>query len=67
VRDSGCGIERENLERIFQSGFSTKTDSAGQGLTVVYATVARHNGWIDVESAPNRGATFSLYLPIAEA
>lgn len=63
VRDNGQGIPQEQVQKIFEAGYTTKTSAAGQGLAVVYRTVAHHGGWIDVESAPGRGATFSLFLP----
>lgn len=67
VRDTGCGIAQELVQKIFQPGYTTKPGSAGQGLTYVYGTVAQHGGWIDVESAPGRGATFSIYLPVVKS
>ncbi len=63
VRDTGCGIDPTMVQKIFQSGYSTKSDAEGKGLTFVYETVAKHGGWIDVESAVGRGATISIYLP----
>ena len=66
VRDTGCGIEQSLVKNIFQPGYTTRADAAGRGLAFVYEAVAQHNGWIDVESAPDRGATFSIYLPAAE-
>jgi signal transduction histidine kinase len=66
VRDTGCGIEPALVQKIFQAGYTTKSGAAGKGLTFVYEVVAQHGGWIDVESAAGRGATFSVYLPTAE-
>ena len=54
------------MQKIFEAGYTTKPNAAGHGLTFVYGTIAQHGGWIDVESAPGRGATFSLFLPAAE-
>jgi len=65
VRDPGCGIRPEMVQRIFHRGYTTKPNAAGRGLTYVYETVAEHGGWIDVESAVGRGATFSIFLPVA--
>jgi signal transduction histidine kinase len=65
VRDNGCGIRKEMVQRIFHRGYTTKPNAAGRGLTYVYETIAEHGGWIDVESAAGRGAMFSVFLPVA--
>ena len=67
VRDNGCGIRQEMVQRIFHRGYTTKPNAAGRGLTYVYETIAEHGGWIDVESAVGRGAMFSVFLPVANA
>jgi len=66
--DTGRGIPREIRERIFEPFFSTKEDKAGVGLglAVVKGIVDRHGGCIDVESAPGRGAVFTVYLPATD-
>ena len=64
VQDTGCGIGKDLLTRIFEPFFSTKgPNGTGLGLSVVYGIVKQHDGWLDVESAPGRGSTFSIYLP----
>jgi len=67
ITDSGHGIDGENLKRIFDPFFSTKTDGRGTGLglSIVRNIVLLHGGAISVESAPRRGTTFYLDLPIA--
>jgi len=62
-RDSGKGILPENLPKIFDPFFTTRPESSGLGLSAVYSIIKRHRGHITVESAPERGATFSVYLP----
>ncbi|MBX7137191.1 MAG: PAS domain S-box protein [Oligoflexia bacterium] len=64
VRDSGIGIPSENLDKIFEPFFTTRTDGGnGLGLPMVYGIMQNHGGWIEVESAPGRGSTFTLYFP----
>lgn len=63
VADSGPGIPRENLEKIFEPLFTTKARGIGLGLAVS-RTLARANGGdLTVTSAPGQGATFHLTLP----
>lgn len=63
VRDDGCGIASENLARIFDPLFTTKSRGTGLGLAVVARVVASHEGLIHCDSVPGRGTTFDVYLP----
>ena len=63
VRDTGPGIARDDLPRIFDAGFSTRTGSSGLGLAVCRRILEQHGGSIAVESRPGHGATFRLRLP----
>jgi signal transduction histidine kinase len=67
VSDSGKGIAPEVKERMFEPFFTTKDDwsNVGLGLSVSYRIVAEHDGRIEVDSDPGRGATFTVYLPSA--
>ena len=66
VEDSGCGIEPENLQRVFQPFFTTKPPGSGTGLglSVCHGLVTGWGGSIEVESQPGKGATFRLRLAI---
>jgi PAS domain S-box-containing protein len=64
VRDNGPGISAEDLERIFSPFFTTKPQGTGLGLAIVRKVIDAHEGRIDAVSAPGRGATFRVTLPV---
>lgn len=63
--DTGRGIEAENLQKIFDAGFTTHAGNPGLGLAVCRTVAEQHGGSIDVVSAAGKGTTFSLVLPRA--
>lgn len=65
VSDTGAGIAPENFEKLFDPFFSSKSAGRGLGLPVVLGVVRAHGGAITVESAPGRGSTFRVFLPIS--
>ncbi len=67
VADTGCGIESEQLQRIFEPFFSTKgrEEGTGLGLPIVEDIVRSHHGAIRVQSLKDRGTTVSLFWPLA--
>lgn len=68
VTDTGKGMDAETVSHIFEPFFSTKGAAVGTGLglSVVYGIITQHGGWIDVDSAPDRGSTFSIYFSAIE-
>ena len=66
VTDTGRGIAREDLSKIFDPFFSTKKEGQGLGLglSVVYAIIDRHKGTISAESTPGKGTVFTITLPV---
>lgn len=65
VRDQGCGIQKEDLPRIFEPFYTTKTGGKGTGLgcTIVYNVSKRHGGGVSIDSSPGKGTVFTVYLP----
>jgi two-component system NtrC family sensor kinase len=66
IRDSGCGIPPEHLQKIFDPFFTTKGvgKGTGLGLSVSHGTIEAHGGSIEVESEVGEGTEFRIYLPI---
>jgi signal transduction histidine kinase len=67
VGDTGCGIPREDLNKIFDPFYTTKKKGSGLGLglSTVYGIVGRHKGAITVESGTGKGTAFTITLPAA--
>ncbi len=65
VRDSGPGIADANLDRVFDSFFTTKADGMGMGLAICQSIIAAHGGSITASNRPRGGALFEVSLPVA--
>jgi PAS domain S-box-containing protein len=63
VIDQGMGIQEENLPKIFDPYFTTKSMGSGLGLATVYSIMKNHDGHITVESTTDTGTIFHLYIP----
>ena len=67
VSDTGYGISKEGLEKIFEPFYTKKVmgrSGTGLGMTVVYGTVKDHKGYIDVRSTEGKGTRFTLFFPV---
>jgi signal transduction histidine kinase len=64
IKDTGIGIPKENLKKLFTPFFTTKEKGkgVGLGLSVVHGIIGKHKGKIEVESEQDVGTTFSIYL-----
>jgi PAS domain S-box-containing protein len=66
VADNGCGIEESAFPQLFDPFFTTKSvgEGTGLGLSITHGIVTGHGGRIEVESRPNEGTCFKIYLPL---
>jgi signal transduction histidine kinase len=63
ISDTGEGIQEKDISMLFDPFFTTKASGSGLGLAIVQATVRRHGGAVEVQSAEGKGTTFSVFLP----
>ncbi len=65
VRDTGCGMPPETVQRVFDPFFTTKRkgEGTGLGLSVVHGIIKSHGGYVNVRSEPGKGSTFVVFLP----
>ena len=66
ISDTGVGISRDDLKKIFEPFYTKKSmhmSGTGLGMTVVWGTVKDHGGFIDIKSSVGKGTTFTLYIP----
>jgi two-component system cell cycle sensor histidine kinase/response regulator CckA len=66
IADTGIGMDKEMLTKIYEPFFTTKSHGTGLGLSVVYGIVKQHAGFIDVQSRPGKGTSFRIYFPSVE-
>jgi two-component system sensor histidine kinase HydH len=67
VTDTGAGIRKEDIGRVFDPYYTTKPSGTGLGLAIVHRIVEAHGGEIRLESEPGKGTTFTILLPIEES
>jgi signal transduction histidine kinase len=66
LKDTGIGIAPDNIERVFEPFFTTRSKDGGTGLglSVSYGIIADHRGFIDITSEVGQGSTFTIWLPV---
>lgn len=64
ITDNGCGMEKDQIKRLFESFYTNKIGGMGVGLSSVKNIIQEHNASIEVESEPNVGTTFILTFPV---
>jgi signal transduction histidine kinase len=67
VEDEGVGIPTEDVERVFDPFFTTRSDGTGLGLPIAYQIVSQHGGHITARNNPERGMTFVVTLPVTDS
>ena len=66
LRDEGCGIDKNSLNKIFDPYFTTKTSGKGLGLASVHSIIVKHKGLIFVEPVKGKGSEFTVLLPASK-
>ncbi|MDD2530132.1 MAG: HAMP domain-containing sensor histidine kinase [Bacteroidales bacterium] len=64
IKDNGIGIKPENIDKVFSTQFTTKTDGSGLGLSIVKSIIEMNGGEIDFVSQENKGTIFYVYIPV---
>ncbi len=66
ITDSGCGMDKETLSKLFDPFYTTKFTGRGLGMAAVQGIVRGHNGFIHVYSEPAKGSSFKVFLPASD-
>lgn len=64
VADNGCGMSEEQMSKIFEPYYTTKSSGTGLGLTVLFKIMKQHEGDVTVSSTPGVGSEFTLQIPV---
>ena len=62
--NEGKGIAKDKLQKIFDPFFTSKSEGTGMGLSVAHGIIQEHHGVLEVESEPDKGTTFYIFLPV---
>ncbi|HVM32044.1 MAG TPA: ATP-binding protein [bacterium] len=66
IEDTGCGIPKENMSKLFHPFFTTKITGTGLGLSICNKIISSHGGTLDVRSTVGKGSVFMIYLPLED-
>ncbi len=66
MSDTGCGMEKNVMDKIFDPFYTTRKNGTGMGLSMVHGIVSSLKGAIKVSSEPGKGTSFNIYLPVSE-
>ena len=66
VKDTGAGIPRDQIQKIFDPFYTTKKKNSGLGLATAFSIIRKHEGFVTVDSKVGFGSTFYVYLPACE-
>ena len=64
MRDTGCGIPQDDLDKVLDPYFTTKPEGTGLGLALAYKIIDEHNGSIQFDSIQGKGTSVSITLPV---
>jgi signal transduction histidine kinase len=64
VSDTGKGIPKEEIEKVFDYSYTTREKGLGLGLPIAHKVIEEHGGKITIESQVRKGTTISIYLPV---
>lgn len=67
ITDTGVGVSRDNLSRIFEPFYTSKLDHMGLGLSVAHRIISEHGGFIHIHEEENNGTKVHVYIPILES
>lgn len=67
VQDSGPGVPSDDVDKIFDPYFTTKSEGSGLGLALSFSIIKKHDGYLYVESEEGLGSCFTIYLPASDA
>jgi signal transduction histidine kinase len=66
IQDSGIGIPPEDMDKLFDPFFSNREGGIGLGLSIAHRIIDQHHGRIEVESTPDKGTLFTIWLPLEQ-
>jgi signal transduction histidine kinase/putative methionine-R-sulfoxide reductase with GAF domain len=66
IQDSGMGIPPQDMDKLFDPFFSTREGGIGLGLSIAHRIIDQHHGRIEVESTPEKGTLFTIWLPLEQ-